>query len=110
LPERWSLGSSLTQRDAAARDIAPILTRESARPANEWPRVEPRHQPRLVSILDRFGRPLSPLGRHIFGAALAYEGKKAGKKSTFDMEGARTFRARQHIGALKHARFEKVTR
>ena len=64
----------------------------------------------VVSILDRFGRPLSPLGRHIFGAALAYEGKKAGKKSTFDMEGARTFRARQHIGALKHARFEKVTR
>jgi phospholipase C len=39
--ERWGLGEPLTARDAAARDVAPVLTLSTPRPPEEWPDVVP---------------------------------------------------------------------
>ena len=40
LRERWGLGAPLTQRDAIAADIRPVLSRETPRLPAEWPSVE----------------------------------------------------------------------
>jgi phospholipase C len=43
--ERWQLGAPLTVRDAAARDISPVLSLDSPRPPEDWPEVFPRPVP-----------------------------------------------------------------
>ena len=43
--ERWQLGVPLTARDAAARDISPVLSLDSPRPPEDWPEVFPRPVP-----------------------------------------------------------------
>ena len=43
--ERWQLGAPLTARDAAARDISPVLSLDSPRPPEDWPEVFPRPVP-----------------------------------------------------------------
>jgi phospholipase C len=45
LRERWQLGAPLTARDAAARDISPVLSLDSPRPPEDWPEVFPRPVP-----------------------------------------------------------------
>src|SRR5579875_185364 len=45
LRRRWSLGPPLTGRDAAAPDLAPVLTLERPRPPEDWPQVTPRPVP-----------------------------------------------------------------
>jgi phospholipase C len=42
LRERWSLGPPLTARDAAAPDIAPVLSLDTPRKPEDWPEVTPR--------------------------------------------------------------------
>jgi phospholipase C len=42
---RWPLGEPLTQRDAAAPDIAPVLSLDSPRDPADWPTVSPRPAP-----------------------------------------------------------------
>ena len=43
--ERWQLGAPLTARDAAARDIAPVLSLDSPRAPEDWPEVFPQPVP-----------------------------------------------------------------
>ncbi len=43
--ERCQLGAPLTARDAAARDISPVLSLDSPRPPQDWPDVFPRPVP-----------------------------------------------------------------
>ena len=43
--ERWQLGTPLTARDAAARDISPVLSLDTPRPPEDWPEVFPRPVP-----------------------------------------------------------------
>ena len=45
LRERWQLGAPLTARDAAAPDIAPVLSLETPRDPDGWPEVTPRPVP-----------------------------------------------------------------
>ena len=45
--ERWSLGAPLTARDAAARDLGPVLTLDRPRDPEGWPDVIPRPVPEL---------------------------------------------------------------
>jgi phospholipase C len=43
--ERWQLGAPLTDRDAAARDLSPVLSLDSPRAPEDWPEVTPRPVP-----------------------------------------------------------------
>jgi phospholipase C len=42
LREHWGLGPPLTGRDAAARDLAPVLSLDTPRAPEDWPEVFPR--------------------------------------------------------------------
>src|SRR5207344_3220106 len=73
LRERWSLGAPLTGRDAIAADIAPILTRDSPRPQEDWPQVTARPVPPLLGPMVPADKPLPPLGAYLLGAAIALD-------------------------------------
>jgi phospholipase C len=45
LRERWQLGGPLTARDAAAPDLAPVLSLTSPRDPEDWPEVTPQPVP-----------------------------------------------------------------
>jgi phospholipase C len=45
LRKRWQLGAPLTARDAAALDIAPVLSLDTPRDPDDWPDVTPRPVP-----------------------------------------------------------------
>lgn len=112
LRERWSLGGPLTQRDATAADIAPILNRETPRAQDDWPRVQVASQPfrtMLGSILER-ARPLSPLGRALLGAALAYDAHQTGRDPAIDVNRVTRRRAFRHVRRLKAAAFPGAAR
>jgi phospholipase C len=70
LRERWSLGAPLTGRDAIARDIAPILSRDEPRDPADWPAVVPLPVPKFDVALVPPDAPLTPLPRAIFLACL----------------------------------------
>ncbi len=112
LRERWSLGRPLTQRDAAAADIAPILTRDTPRASEDWPDVKARSQPlrTFVDSILSHARPLAPLGRHLMGSALAYEGRQTGAGPAIDVDQATRRQALRHVRNLKAAAFPGVTR
>jgi phospholipase C len=71
--ERWSLGPPLTARDATARDIAPILSLTTPRPPEQWPNVTPQPVPPFNAALLPPDRPLTVLGKSMFGALLEFE-------------------------------------
>jgi hypothetical protein len=58
LRERWNLGPHLTRRDATAPDIAPVLTRSTPRPQEDWPDVTPQPVPQPTDALVAVDRPL----------------------------------------------------
>jgi phospholipase C len=109
LRERWSLGPPLTGRDADAPDIAPVLSRSTPRPPEDWPtfNVPPGH--RRAGLIDSLLLPLPTLGQHIFAAALAHEESKTGEHSKIDLGRVSHWRARQHVRRLRHATFPQVT-
>ena len=45
LGERWQLGAPLTARDAAAPNLAPVLSLDTPRDPGDWPDVTPRPVP-----------------------------------------------------------------
>jgi phospholipase C len=110
LRERWSLGPPLSGRDADAADIAPLLTRSTPRPPEDWPTFNVPPPRRKPTFIESFLRPLPPLGQHIFAAALAHEESKTGVKSTIDLGRASHWRARRHLRRLQHTSFPQVTR
>jgi len=74
LRERWDLGDPLTQRDADAPDLAPLLNRDTPRAPEDWPDVHPHPVPDFDESLVPLDKPLSPLAQAIVGggAALAH--------------------------------------
>ena len=64
--ERWDLGEPLTARDADARDIAPLLSRELPRAPEEWPDVSPQAVPEFDEDLVPRDAPLTPLATALF--------------------------------------------
>jgi phospholipase C len=70
--ERWSLGAPFTARDAAAPDIAPILSLTTPRPPEQWPDVVPRPVAPFDTALLPPDQPLSVLGKSLFGALMAF--------------------------------------
>lgn len=85
LRERWALGGPLTARDAMAADIAPILTRETPRPQEDWPDVVARPVPPLAETAVRLDRPLPPLGKYLLGTVLAFEQLWTGQAPTINV-------------------------
>ncbi|MCI4351314.1 MAG: hypothetical protein L3K15_07365 [Thermoplasmata archaeon] len=79
LRTRWGLHGPLTQRDASAPDIAPVLARSSPRPPDEWPSVAAGHIPLSRRIIGAVLRPLAGLERDLLGEALAFEAGGPGK-------------------------------
>jgi phospholipase C len=73
LRARWDLGPPLTDRDAAAPDIAPVLTRATPRPPEDWPEVTPRPVPQQAGPAVPPDKPVARLGQHLLGAAIALD-------------------------------------
>ena len=61
LRERWPLGPALSARDAAARDIAPILALDAPRTPAQWPEVTARPVPDFDRSMLPSGAPVSKL-------------------------------------------------
>jgi phospholipase C len=80
LRARWKLGSPLTGRDATAPSIAPVLTRATPRPPEDWPEVMPQLAATPVSL----DKPLPPLGQHLLGAAVALDTHHTGHVPDLD--------------------------
>jgi phospholipase C len=73
LRERWNLGPPLTRRDATAPDIAPVLTRSTPRPQDDWPDVTPEPVHQLTDTIVAMDQPLPPLGKYLLGVAIALD-------------------------------------
>lgn len=78
LRERWPLGPPLTQRDAAAADLATVLTRTTPRPPDQWPEVAALPLGLIGEVMTRLDRPLAGLERDLFAAAVAHESAATG--------------------------------
>ena len=88
LRERFSLGPPLTGRDAVAADIAPVLTRDTPRPQEDWPEVTARPVPQMADPLVPLDEPLPPLGKYMLGAAIALDTMHTGHTPTIDAKTA----------------------
>jgi phospholipase C len=84
LRERFSLGPPLTGRDAVAADIAPVLTRSTPRPQEDWPDVTARQVPPLPGSLVPMDQPLPPLGKYLLGTAIALDTMNTGHVPDID--------------------------
>jgi phospholipase C len=108
LRERWDLGPPLTERDATAPDLAPILSRTVPRPPEDWPDV---HAPpltllgRLVDVLDR---PLERLERETIGEALAHEARVTGAPIAGDSTRMTHGEAHRHAHRIATAMFPGI--
>jgi phospholipase C len=107
LRERWSLGAPLTQRDAVARDIVPLLSRTSPRPREEWP-VVPHRSSFLEKVEEEFFRPLGCLENNLVGEALAHEARVNGSSPAGDLEKMGVKDARTHLKRIRDNMFPGV--
>ena len=73
LRERWSLGAPLTDRDAIARDLSPILSLDRPRLPEQWPDVVPQPVPPFDAALLPPDLPLTALGKGLFLGILECE-------------------------------------
>ena len=71
LRERWSLGPPLTDRDAVAADIAPVLTLDTPRDPDTWPAVTARPVPPFAGKVPAPGAALRGLTRAACSACFA---------------------------------------
>ena len=84
LRERFALGPPLTARDAVAADIAPVLTRETPRPPEDWPEVTARAVPPLLEPMAQMDKPVPPLGKYLLGVAIALDTMNTGNVPSID--------------------------
>ena len=108
LRERWPLGAPLTGRDAVARDIAPVLSRATPRPQEDWPDITARPAPALKDSVVPMDRPLPPLGQYLLGSAIEIEKARGGNAPTIDPKTATGADAVRYFSALEQARFPHV--
>jgi phospholipase C len=71
LRHRWSLGAPLTDRDAVAADLTPVLTLDSPRDPDSWPAVAPRPVLPFTGKIPAPGQALKGMSRAVFHAFLA---------------------------------------
>jgi phospholipase C len=108
LRERWPLGAPLTARDATARDIGPILTRETPRAQEDWPQVVARPSQPLTDPVVRLDRPLPPLGVYLLGTALEVEKSRTGKAPAINPSEATGREAIECLIELEGANFPHI--
>jgi phospholipase C len=86
LRHRWSLGSPLTDRDAVAADLAPVLKLGSPRDPDSWPAVTARPVPPFTGKIPAPEQALKGMARAAFHAfvALASDKFHADKQVTAD--------------------------
>jgi phospholipase C len=108
LRERWSLGGPLTQRDAVAPDLAPLLTRTTPRPPEEWPRVKPGPVSNFAKLVASLGRPLSHVARDMMGEALAHEARVSGRTSDVNVLALTHRGARKHLTRIRDQMFRGI--
>ena len=84
LRDRWPLGPPLTARDATAPGVAPVLTRTTPRPQEDWPEVTPRQVPQLTGPLVPLDKPLPPLGQYLLGIAITLDTEYTGHVPDLD--------------------------
>lgn len=106
--ERWSLGGALTQRDAIAADLAPILSRSSPRPPEEWPRVAARPFSIVGRLIGQLERPMTALAHDFIGEALVHEATKAGGTSDVDVTQLRLRTAQKHLVRMRNKMFRGI--
>jgi phospholipase C len=97
LRERFSLGPPLTGRDAIAADIAPVLTRDTPRPQDDWPDVSARPVPETLGTLVQMDKPLPPLGKYLLGTAIALDTMNTGHVPDIDPKTATGAEARAYM-------------
>ncbi len=78
LRERWPIGIELTARDETAADIAPVLSRRTPRPQEDWPEVAPRPVPQVNGAPVASDNPLGPLGVYLLGVAMELDTHSTG--------------------------------
>jgi len=108
LRERWSLGGPLTQRDAGAADLAPVLTRAVPRPPEQWPEVAALPMAFGTELLDWIDKPMANLGRHLLGAAVAHEVRVTGRSINLDPSTVTHRQAKAHLREFRAATFPGV--
>jgi len=101
LRERWPLGAPLTQRDAIAPDLAPILRRSTPRPQSEWPHVQARPLGLRARIVEEIEHPLSRLEKDLVGEALAHEAQRENREPAADVESLSRREARAHLTRIQ---------
>jgi phospholipase C len=110
LRERWSLGEPLTQRDAIAPDLRPVLARLEPRPAGSWPIATPRPVPLGTRLLGAIDSPLSHLERDLVGEALAHEAALEGGLPQADAQTIGRREARDHLRRIRDKWFPGLAR
>jgi len=75
LRERWDLGAPLTQRDADAPDLAPVLSLQTPRQPEDWPDLVAQPVPAFDESLVPLDQPLAPLAAALFHGYLALMGR-----------------------------------
>ena len=108
LRERWSLGGPLTQHDAVAADLAPILSRSTPRAPEDWPEVSPRPIGIVAKIEEHADEPLSRLEKDIVGEALAHEARVNQQTSDVDVEKVSRKEALGHLKRIRDNMFPGV--
>ena len=84
LRERWPLGPALSARDATAADIAPVLSRATPRPQEDWPEVAPQPVAALSGGPSHLERLLRPLGVYLLGMAIRLDQHLTGHEPGLD--------------------------
>jgi phospholipase C len=116
LRDRFDLGPSLTQRDADAPSLLPILSRASPRPASTWPvlrALAPSFLERAATEIEQLAEAdteMQPLERQLLGEALAAEG---GADLTTPIPDPRTIshrEAHEHFARIGSALFPLIAR
>ncbi|MCI4319120.1 MAG: hypothetical protein L3K23_03175 [Thermoplasmata archaeon] len=110
LRERWSLGLPLTQRDAIAADLAPVLARLTPRPPEEWPTVNARPMGLLAKLEEVVAWPLTRLERDLAGEALAHEAASQKARLDMDLAGLTRKDALRHMRRVRDNMFPGISR